>query len=198
MKWKLKEVSQETSHPFLNYFTLTYEVDGKSDYKYFLASRHNKNDLLPCTHNLDKPDGVLILLYYLDNEGKASFLLTKQFRPAMGTYVYSMPAGLMDESDENIIEVAKREALEEAGANIEDIEIISEGGPTSSGLSDETNAIVLARITSFDKQKLEEYEDIQTKLVSRDEALDLLKRKDLFFSNAARLAIMYLSLRFDK
>ena len=116
----------------------------------------------------------------------------------MGTYVYSMPAGLMDKDDKSISDVAKREALEEAGANIDDIEIISEGGPTSSGLSDETNAIVLARITSFDKQKLEEYEDIQTKLIPRDEALELLKRKDLFFSNDVRLAIMYLSLRFDK
>ncbi len=198
MKWKLKEVSQETSHPFLNFFTLTYEVDNKPNYKYFLASRHSKDNLLPCVHNLDKPDGVLILLYYLDDAGKVSFLLTKQFRPAMGTYVYSMPAGLMDKDDKSISDVAKREALEEAGANIDDIEIISEGGPTSSGLSDETNAIVLARITSFDKQKLEEYEDIQTKLIPRDEALELLKRKDLFFSNDVRLAIMYLSLRFDK
>lgn len=199
MKWKLKEVTQETSHPFLNYFTLHYEVsknEEKKNYSYYLASRHKKEELLPETHDLSRPDGVTIPLYYVDENGNYFMLLTKQFRPAIGAYVYSVPAGLMDPSDKDILQVAKREAKEEAGAVIGDLEILSKNGTTSSGLSDETNAIVLGRILSFEDKKLEEFEDIRAKLYSFEEVRAMLKDDNYFFSNTARLIFLLLLERF--
>ncbi len=198
MKWQLKEVIQETSHPFLNYFTLIYSVNEKDTYTYYLASRHHDGDLLPQTHDPSHPDGVLIPLYKLDERGDIHILLTKQYRPAIGSYVYSVPAGLMDEGDKDILEVAKREALEEAGATIGDLEIISYAGTTSSGLTDETNAIVMGRILSLEKQHLEKYEDIGISLYSREEIQKILNDKALLLSNDARMAIMYMLLRFKK
>ena len=199
MKWKLESVTQETSHPFLNYFTLHYEVDKegkKKEYSYFLASRHKKEELLPETHNISRPDGVTIPLYYVDEKGRYFILLTKQFRPAVGSYVYSVPAGLIDPGDKDILEVAKREAKEEVGAIIGDLEVLSKSGTTSSGLSDETNAIVLARILSFSEKNLEEFEDISAKLYSFEEAQKMLDDDKYFFSNTARLIILLLLERF--
>ncbi len=201
MKWRLVEVTQETSHPFLNYFTLHYEVlknDEKKNYSYYLASRHKKEELLPETHNLARPDGVTIPLYYRDEAGNFSILLTKQFRPAIGAYVYSVPAGLMDPNDKDILEVAKREAKEETGAIIGELEVLSKIGTTSSGLSDETNAIVLGRILSFEEKKLEEFEDIHAKLYSLEEIQKMLKEDSYFFSNTARLLLLLLLERFKK
>jgi len=200
MKWKVKNVKQETSHKFLNFVTLTYDVtknDGTHyDYNYFLATRHQDGKILPLTQDYARPDGVTIPLYYRDEEGKISVLLTSQFRPAIGRRVTSVPAGLMDPEDEDILEVARREALEEAGAVITDLEILAPTGSTSSGLSDETNALVLGRIVSFKEKSLEEFEDIETRLYSLDEVKSMLKDDKYFFALTVRLVLLYLIERF--
>lgn len=200
MEWKVKNVKQETSHKFLNFVTLTYEVsksDNKTyDYDYFLATRHENGDVLPVTKNFARPDGVTIPLYHIDEEGKVSVLLTSQFRPAIGRRVTSVPAGLMDDSDKDLLEVAKREALEEVGAVITDLEVLAPTGSTSSGLSDETNALVLGRIVSFKEKSLEEFEDIESRLYSLDEVKSMMKDDKYFFSLTARLVLLYLIERF--
>ena len=48
MKWKLIEVQQETDHPYLNYFTLHYQVEKDGENKeafYRICSRHSKSSL---------------------------------------------------------------------------------------------------------------------------------------------------------
>lgn len=201
MKWKLKNVIKETDHPFLNFYTLDYDVekkDGHHDYHYYMASRREKDQILPLTHSR-RPDGVLIPLYYVDQDnGKVSIVITYQFRPPIGGYVNSCVAGLLDPDDKDVFEAARREAKEEIGADITDLEVISPGGPVSSGLSDETNACVLARITGFESRKLEEFEDISYKLVPLEEAVKLLDDPKMYFPLQIRLIIMYLSLRFNK
>lgn len=68
MKWQLKDIIQETNHPYLNFFTLKYLVTEDSglikEYSYYLASRHNKDELLAKTNDYSHPDGVTIPLYY--------------------------------------------------------------------------------------------------------------------------------------
>lgn len=200
MKWKVKKVNQETDHKFLNFVTLTYDVtknDGEHyDYNYFMATRHKDGQVLPLTQDYDRPDGVTIPLYHVDEEGKVSVLLTSQFRPAIGRRVTSVPAGLMDPDDKDILEVAKREALEEAGAIIDDLEILAPTGSTSSGLSDETNAMVLGRIVSFKEKSLEDFEDIESRLYSLDEVKSMLHDDKYFFALNVRLTLLYLIERF--
>lgn len=200
MKWKLKEVEKETDHPFLNYYTLHYEIEenGESkDYSYFISSRKEPHELRPVTHSYSIPDGVYIALYYEDPITKEiSIMLTRQYRPAMGTYITSMPAGLFDEGESDIFEVAKREALEEGGVFAEDFEILSPSAPTSSGLSDEMNATVLGRIVGFDKQHLEAEEDITCGLYPLKEVEKMLNDPQYLFAMNGRLVILYLIARF--
>jgi len=158
-----------------------------------MASRKDKDSLLAKTGPKDRPDGVLIGLYHRDKEtGQLSFLINKQFRPPIGAYVYSLPAGLIDKKDGDVLETAKREALEEAGAVIGSPEIICETGSTSSGLSDETNAIVVAEIIDFRKESRERFEDITSRLYTVDEIKSMFKDPSYFFADAARLLLMYL------
>ena len=200
MEWNVKKVTQETSHSFLNFVTVTYDVtkvDGSHyDYDYFMATRHKKESILPVTKDYSRPDGVTILLYHIDEKGNKSILLTSQFRPAVGRRVTSIPAGLLDEDDTDILEAAKREALEEAGAIITDLEVLAPNGTTSSGLSDETNAVVLGRIVSFKEKNLEAFEDIDSRLYGLDEVKEMLKDDKYFFALNVRLMLLYLLERF--
>ena len=168
MEWKLINVTQETNHPFLNYFTLTYEVekaDGKYTYSYFIASRRSKENLVSVTKDYTKADGVLIPCYFVDPRNNLlSIIITKQFRPALNTYVHSFPAGLIDKN-EDLLVAAKREAEEEVGVEVDNLEIIAKPSPTSSGLSDEMNSIVWAHVKKFTHTHLEEFEDIGYKII---------------------------------
>lgn len=200
MKWKLKKANKETEHPFLNYYTLDYEIEENGeakDYRYYMASRKETDNLRPVNHSYSLPDGVYIALYYEDPSSKEiSIMLTRQFRPAMGTYITSMPAGLIDPGETDIFAVAKREALEEGGVFTDDFELLSPSAPTSSGLSDEMNATVLGRITGFDKQHLEECEDIVSTLYPLKEVEKMLNDPSYLFAVNARLIILYLIARF--
>lgn len=203
MKWTLKEVRQETCHPFLNFYTLIYDVtkeDGShSLYSYYLASRREKEELRAITKEYERPDGVLLPLYYVDPDSQQiSFLLTTQFRPAIGRYCTSFVAGLLDRSDTDILDAVRREAKEESGCQVDDLELIAPPAPTSSGLSDEINCIVLGRITSFGEKHLEEYEDIKTKLYSLQEIQAMLENPDFYFPINIRILLLYFLGRFLK
>lgn len=197
MKWTLKDIKQETNHKFLNFFTLIYEVEdekGKRNYEYFMASRRAKEDLFAISKSF-RPDGVLIPCYYIDSSNEVSIILTRQFRPAVNTYVTSIPAGLLD-INEDIFSAAIREAKEEVGVDITDLELLCPPSFSSTGLADESNAVVLGRITSFKDSHLEEFEDISHQLVKLKDVEKMLNNNTYIIPTNIRLIIKYLLLRF--
>lgn len=196
MDWKLNNVEKETNHPYLNFYILHYQVSGKDkEHIYFTASRKDEDSLRAVTHDYTNPDGVLIGIYRF-NEGKLEVLMTKQFREPIGAYVYSIPAGLIDKG-EDLTAAAKREAKEETGIiSLKNIEILTPLSPSSSGLSDESNAFVMAEAVSQSNTALEEYEDISTRFVPIDKCLELFNDEKYIIPMQARLWILYMSERF--
>lgn len=192
MKWKLKSVDKQTNNKFLNCYALNYEVekeDGPHNYSYYVASRHSQNSLSSLTKDYAKVDGVIIPTVYIDDNNKIFFVFTKQFRPALNTFVYSVPAGLVDD-DEDIEITAKREVEEEAGGIVYETEILSLSTPTSSGLSDECNAVVLAKVHEFKNQNLEEFEEINTFRIPLEEANDFIDSH--FFAMQPKFVVKFL------
>lgn len=198
MKWNFESVIKETEHPFLNFYTVNYKVlkqEGVKDHHYFLASRKDTNDLRAVSHDYRNPDGVIIGLYRLVN-GKLEILLTKQFRPPVGDYVFSISAGLIDPG-EDLFEAAKREAKEEVGVDeLHDIEILTPFSPTSSGMSDEANAFIMARVDKQEGNDLEEFEDISSCFVPIDKILEMFKNPKYIFPLHVRVWVMYMAERF--
>ncbi|NOZ24635.1 MAG: NUDIX hydrolase [Nitrospirae bacterium] len=87
-------------------------------------------------------------------------LLIKQFRPPLGRYVVEFPAGLNDK-DEPLEEVARRELLEETGYRADKLKAIAEG-PLSSGASTEILSVYLAEeVVYTGRQRLDEVEEIE-------------------------------------
>jgi 8-oxo-dGTP pyrophosphatase MutT (NUDIX family) len=74
---------------------------------------------------------------------QGEFVFIRQFRPAFGGFVIEFPAGLNDKK-EALIDVAKRELIEEAGLLAEEIIFLAEG-PVSSGLSTEVITVYIAK-----------------------------------------------------
>ncbi|GLI53822.1 NUDIX hydrolase [Thermodesulfovibrio yellowstonii] len=109
----------------------------------------------------------IVLLYYEDSQGNIrqweavervncngivivipvtkdkEFVFIRQFRPILGGYVIEFPAGLNDRK-ESLLEVAKRELIEETGLFSDEIVFLAEG-PVSSGLSSEILTVFIAK-----------------------------------------------------
>lgn len=196
LKWELLKVEKETNHPYLNFYILHYKVSGREkEHIYFTASRKDISSLRSANHDYINPDGVIIGIYrFVD--GKLEILMTKQFREPIGNYVFSIPAGLIDKG-ENAKQAAIREAKEEAGLlSLKNIEILTPLSPSSSGLSDESNAFVMAEAGPQSSSALEEFEDICTKFVSIDKCLEMFKDPKYIIPMQTRLWILYMSERF--
>jgi ADP-ribose pyrophosphatase len=90
------------------------------------------------------PGGAVIIVA-LTAEDK--LLLVEQFRMAIGRKTIEMPAGLVgdiaDQQNENVLEAASRELLEETGYAAGRLEYLM-AGPSSSGMSTEVIAFVRA------------------------------------------------------
>ena len=202
MRWSYLYADQDTYHRFLNLYTLHYEVtkdDGsKAPYEYYVASRNSLETLKAKKPDFSRPDGVIMALYHVDPETKeVSILINTQFRPALGAYMTSFPAGLLDPDDEDDTVAAIREAKEESGVEITDLERLVPPSPTSSGLSDEIDSLILARIVSLGKSRLEDFEDIKSRLVPLEDIPAMLSDTDRYvIPLPARLTLLYLLERF--
>ena len=110
----------------------------------------------------------------------------------------SFPAGLLDPEDPDMLVAAKREAKEEAGVEIDDMEILAPACPTSSGLSDELDGFILARIVGKEEKKLEDFEDISTRLVPLKDVPAMMKDPAYHIPLPVRLCLHYLLERFAR
>ena len=122
--------------------------------------------------------GIVIVIPITENK---EFVFIRQFRPAFSSYVIEFPAGLNDKM-EPLLEVAKRELIEETGLMTEEIIFLAEG-PVSSGLSTEVITVFIAKNVKEAPEHLkklyppDETENIEVIKVNEKEALDFLDKQ---------------------
>jgi len=87
--------------------------------------------------------GVVVIVAITDDD---KLLLVEQFRPAVGSRVVELPAGLVGDIDagESLIGAAERELVEETGFAAREMVALAEG-PIAVGVSDETLSFFQAR-----------------------------------------------------
>lgn len=129
---------------------------------------------------LERGHAVAVLPYDPTSD---QVILLEQFRVGAldfpgGPWLLEIVAGIMDDPDETADDVARREAIEEAGCEIRDLVpicryLVSPGG-TSESIALFCGRIDAATAVSGVRGVAIEHEDIQVHVVSRAEALELL------------------------
>lgn len=136
----------------------------KLDDKWVFASR--KSD--PLVSGNYKPDAVVIVAR--DRWGR--LLVVKEHRPVVGEYIWGLPAGLIDIS-EDVTTAAAREVFEETGLTLmfrPGIDQVYTKTYSSPGMTDENVAIVTGLVIGEISDKYqEENEDITAYLMSADD-----------------------------
>jgi len=125
----------------------------------------------------EKTDAVVMVALHKES---VSLVMIKQFRVPLNDYVYELPAGLID-SDEAIEKTLARELKEETGLTLLEIneKISTHKTYLSAGMTDESAALIYCTCEgTVTDEYLEEDEDIEALLVSRDMAEEILKGGD--------------------
>ena len=89
------------------------------------------------------PGAVAVVPLVFDAEGNPSVVLVTQYRPPYEEILIEIPAGMRDIEGEDVMEVARRDLIEEAGLAAGTIELLGEILP-STALTDSVTSICLA------------------------------------------------------
>lgn len=160
------------------------ETESGDQIGYLVASRAKEVDGLKAINHDDKVDAVAICALTEDDK----MVLIRQYRYAIGSYIYELPAGLVDDG-ESVCDAAIREMHEETGLTLEitDLPIGNKGGYSSAGMTDETCTLVVGKVTGEISDKYKEAsEEIEVLLVDKKEAARILKEENV----CIRLALM--------
>lgn len=177
MSNKIKEVSTLVKTKFVGLYEVEYKNKNDDIKNWIVASRKNENQLIDIyfKNKEDKIDAVVICAFH-ENEKK--LVLINQFRIPINSYIYELPAGLVDDY-ESIQIAVKRELKEETGLDIVDIISDKQKLYLSPGMTDESVAFVYCTCKgNLSKNYLEEDEDINALLVSRDDAINILNSNE--------------------
>lgn len=131
--------------------------------------------------NVTLVNGITVDLEVVRHPGAAAMvpfirddtlILIKQYRHAIGDYIWEIPAGTLD-PDESPLECAKRELIEETGYSAKNWEKLGEITPVP-GYSDERIHIFLATNLTSAPQNLDSDEILNVHEIPLKDAVDMV------------------------
>lgn len=182
---KINAAEKMTDEKFLNLYKLHAENKEGKPLEYLVASRAKQVDRLKAINHEEKPDAVA-MVGILDDE---KIVLIKQYRYAIGDYLYELPAGLVD-NREDIYETAIREMKEETGLDFAPMETAFSNRSfySSAGMTDESCSIICGEVSgSVSTDKNESTEEIEIVLADKDEIKRILKEEKVCMKTALML-----------
>ena len=176
----IHNVEKLTDNRFVNLYHLKATSVHDTPVSYYVASRAKSEEQLMLRTGKNTPDGVII--YSIYGENKDRVVLIRQYRYALGGYVYEFPAGLV-EPGENYHEGAVRELKEETGLTLHPLQV-QDGYQkpffTSAGMTDESCATVYGYAEGEVSKKLQEAtEEIEVVLADKTEVKRILKEENV-------------------
>ena len=121
--------------------------------------------------------GSVVVLAVDDQPSQPRVLLEKQYRHAAGQFLYELPAGRIDEG-ENELKAAKRELLEETGYSARSWKRILHFW-ASPGFVAEVMSIYLARDLTLGTAQPEDDEVIEISMVALGKAVSMIMRGEI-------------------
>lgn len=171
-----------TDERFLNLYKLHAENKKGELLQYLVASRAKEVGDLKAINHKEKPDAVA-MVGILDDE---RIVLIKQYRYAIGDYIYEFPAGLVDD-EEDIYETAIREMKEETGLDFvpTKTKFSDRAFYSSAGMTDESCSIICGKVSgTVSTDKNESTEEIEVVLADKEEIKRILKEEKVCIKTA--------------
>lgn len=156
---------------YITRYDVEYETVDRQIKIYEMISRDKAITGLEQLHGKEA-DAVVIIA---TDESDEKILINKEYRMAVGDWVYNFPAGLIDEG-ENEIESAIRELREETGLELYQIDDVINTSYSAVGFSNETNKCVVGRARGEFKESTSTMEEIEAGWYSKQEIQEMLKK----------------------
>lgn len=184
---RLLKIEKKMSGEYINYYNFIYENNFGHLKTYEMVSRdngiQNENDI-----NKNPSQAVVLIVF---NKEHSKLLLNREFRMAVDSYVYNLPAGII-ELGETVEQAAERELMEETGLQL--VKIIDVLPPSYSavGISNEKTSVIVCEAEGTIGGTPEEDEDIMPLWVDKEMVQDILKESDGVCMSARTQLLCYL------
>lgn len=167
---EFKGIRKKEEGRYITCYDVTYKTIDEKEKIYEMISRKNNMQTIEDLHS-NEPDAVVIIA--TDETGE-KILLNKEFRLAVGDWVYNFPAGLID-LGEVAKESAKRELWEETGLELYEITDFIGCSYSAVGFSNEVNVCIVGKARGEFKESTSTTEEIVPGWYTKAEIQELLK-----------------------
>lgn len=167
---EFKGIEKREEGKFITRYNLEYEtVDHKTKIYEMISRKKNLSGLEELKGN--EPDAVVIIA---TNETGDKILIDREFRLAVGGWVYNFPAGLIDEGETPQVS-AKRELFEETGLDLYEITDVIGPSYSAVGFSNEINVCIVGKARGEFAESTSTVEEITPGWYTKEEIRELLK-----------------------
>ena len=167
---RFRKIEKKLAGKFIHRYDITYETESGQEKVYDMISRDGQIDSLERLQKKE-PDAVVLIIH---DESGEKLLLNKEFRLALGDWVYNFPAGLI-EPGETMEQSAKRELKEETGLDLVSIDDVIGLSYSAIGFSNESNVCLLGRASGQFAKSSSDVEEIEAAWFTREQIRTLLK-----------------------
>ncbi len=167
---KFKGITKKETGKFINRYDITYETVDNKEKVYEMISRKKEINSIEDLQGTN-PDAVVIAC---TDESGEHIILNREFRLAVGDWVYNFPAGLIDPG-ETYEQSAKRELWEETGLELYEINDFLGTSYSAVGFSNEINVTVIGKARGEFRPSTSTVEEIEPGWYSKSEIRELLK-----------------------
>lgn len=167
---KFQSIKKVHSGKFVHRYDITYQTMDGSEKVYEMISRSPSLQTLEELHG-SQPDAVVLIMHDVSGE---RILLNREFRLALGDWVYNFPAGLID-AGETPEQAARRELREETGLRLVRIREELPLSYSAVGFSNETNICLVGVAEGDFSESTSAVEEIEAAWHTRAEVRELLK-----------------------
>lgn len=169
---EFKGIQKKEEGKYITRYDISYETVDKEEKIYEMISRKSSLKTIGDLQS-NEPDAVVIIA--TDETGE-KILINKEFRLAVGDWVYNFPAGLID-FGEVPEESARRELWEETGLELYEIDDFIGCSYSAVGFSNEMNVCIVGKARGEFRESTSNVEEIVPGWYTKAEIQELLKTK---------------------
>lgn len=167
---KFQSVKKIHEGRFIHRYDISYETEEGREKVYEMISRNPSIETLEEIQD-KKPDAVVLIMH---DEAGEKILLNREFRLALGDWVYNFPAGLIDPG-ETPEESARRELKEETGLDLISIKDKMALSYSAVGFSNESNICLVGTAAGVFHKSSSSVEEIEAGWHTKEEVRHLLE-----------------------